>query len=57
MRQKVNKKNMSKNDVNTNSNFKYAEGWQRHSHLGFCGKVADPLSDALGENYQVNKSC
>lgn len=36
------------------SNFKHAEGWQRHSHLGFCGKDADPLSDALAENYQIN---
>lgn len=28
--------------------FEYAEGWRRHSHLGFCAKDADPLSDALG---------
>jgi LmbE family N-acetylglucosaminyl deacetylase len=28
--------------------FEYAEGWRRHSHLGFCGPDADPLSDALG---------
>jgi hypothetical protein len=47
MPQKINKKNLSRNDVNANSNFKYTEGWQRHSHLGFCGKDADPLSDAL----------
>jgi LmbE family N-acetylglucosaminyl deacetylase len=38
------------------SNFKHAEGWLRHSHLGFCDKDADPLSDALGENYRVNKN-
>lgn len=27
--------------------FKYAEGWIRHSHLGFCNKDADPLADIL----------
>lgn len=34
--------------------YKHAEGWMQHSHLGFCGPDADPLKDALGENY---KSC
>lgn len=29
--------------------FKHAEGWRRHSHLGFCAENADPLSQALGE--------
>ena len=27
--------------------FEYAEGWRRHSHLGFCDEDADPLRDAL----------
>lgn len=27
--------------------FKYAEGWIRHSHLGFCGKDDNPLEDIL----------
>jgi LmbE family N-acetylglucosaminyl deacetylase len=36
--------------------FKHAEGWQRHTHLGFCVKDSDPLSDALGESYFVNKN-
>ena len=27
--------------------FEYAEGWRRHSHLGFCGPDDDPLRDAL----------
>jgi hypothetical protein len=27
--------------------FAYAEGWRRHSHLGFCGPDDDPLADAL----------
>ena len=25
--------------------FKYAEGWRRHLHLGFCGPDDDPLRD------------
>ena len=36
--------------------FKYAEGWRRHLHLGFCAPEADPLAQALGKNYLVNKS-
>ena len=33
--------------------FEYAEGWRRHSHLGFCDENADPLEDALQEKYLV----
>jgi LmbE family N-acetylglucosaminyl deacetylase len=29
--------------------FEYAEGWRRHSHLGFCAESADPLYEALSE--------
>jgi LmbE family N-acetylglucosaminyl deacetylase len=29
--------------------FKYAEGWRRHLHLGFCGAEDDPLRDVLKE--------
>jgi hypothetical protein len=35
-------------------NFKYAEGWRRHLHLGFCGPEADPLRKALGKKCLVN---
>ncbi len=28
---------------------RYAEGWRRHSHLGFSARKADPLRDILGE--------
>jgi N-acetylglucosamine malate deacetylase 1 len=35
--------------------FKYAEGWRRHLHYGYCGPEADPLANALKENYLVNK--
>jgi len=34
--------------------FAYAEGWRRHSHLGFCEEAADPLAQALGERVLVN---
>ena len=36
--------------------FRLAEGWRRHLHLGFCGPADDPLKDALGRNYLVNKA-
>jgi hypothetical protein len=28
--------------------FTWAEGWRRHSHVGFSAKDGDPLADALG---------
>ncbi len=34
--------------------FSFAEGWRRHSHLGFCGENDDPLAEALGERVLVN---
>src|SRR5262249_36830980 len=36
--------------------FRYAEGWRRHSHLGFCAAQADPLRDALAGFYLLNKT-
>lgn len=30
--------------------YEHAEGWRRHSHLGFCAENADPLSEALSDN-------
>lgn len=35
--------------------FRYAEGWRRHSHLGFCDENADPLLEALGTLVLVNE--
>ena len=29
--------------------FAYAEGWRKHSHLGFCSATTDPLSEVLGQ--------
>ena len=34
--------------------FRVAEGWRRHSHMGFGAPDADPLRDALGRKYLVN---
>ena len=36
--------------------FKHAEGWRRHLHCGYCGPDADPLAEALGRNYLINKA-
>ncbi len=33
--------------------FKYAEGWRRHLHLGFCGPDDDPLRTTLKERVLV----
>ncbi|MEZ5433077.1 MAG: hypothetical protein R3F31_18345 [Verrucomicrobiales bacterium] len=34
----------------------YAEGWRRHSHLGFSAKEIDPLKDALGRHYWIDEA-
>lgn len=34
--------------------FHHAEGWRRHSHLGFAASAVDPLRDALGERCLVD---
>ena len=34
--------------------FTHAEGWRRHSHLGFSPKETDPLTAALGKNCSIN---
>jgi hypothetical protein len=35
--------------------FTHAEGWRRHSHLGFSAEDTDPLATALGKNYLLNR--
>jgi LmbE family N-acetylglucosaminyl deacetylase len=30
--------------------FRYAEGWRRHSHLGFCAPETDPLASSIAEH-------
>ena len=36
--------------------FEYAEGWRRHSHLGFASAPADPLSLLLGPDCWVDSA-
>ncbi len=37
--------------------FDYAEGWRRHSHLGFAASEEfDPLIDAIGDSVQENNN-
>ena len=36
--------------------FEYAEGWRRHSHLGYSAKEIDPLSVALGDLCLVDEA-
>ena len=42
-------KDMSKEIGRMSGKFKYAEGWVRHSHLGFCDKDDNPLADMLNK--------
>jgi LmbE family N-acetylglucosaminyl deacetylase len=36
--------------------FRHAEGWRRHSHLGFSSRDEDPLAQALGPHLLVNQA-
>ncbi len=36
--------------------FRLAEGWRRHLHLGFSVTDIDPLADALGKDWLVNRA-
>jgi LmbE family N-acetylglucosaminyl deacetylase len=36
--------------------FRFAEGWRRHSHIGFSSADVDPLRDSLGKNYLINQA-
>ena len=36
--------------------FKHAEGWRRHSYLGFSGAPTDPLRDALGKSFALSSA-
>jgi N-acetylglucosamine malate deacetylase 1 len=35
--------------------FAHAEGWRRHSHLGFSANDIDPLQEVLGSDYLPNR--
>ena len=45
---------MSRAVAKLSRRFTHAEGWRRHSHLGFCDEGADPLRMALGNNCRLN---
>jgi len=47
---------MSRDVGRMSRRYPFAEGWRRHLHLGFCGPEADPLKDALGRDYLVNRA-
>ena len=47
---------MSREVGRLSGRFQHAEGWRRHLHYGFCGPEADPLNDALGKNYRVDRT-
>jgi len=48
--------NMSLEIGKMSGRFKYAEGWRRHLHLGFCSPEADPLRETLGKDFLVNQN-
>ena len=48
--------NMCREVGRLSGRFKCAEGWRRHLHLGFSAAEADPLAEALGKLYLVNKA-
>ncbi len=47
---------MSRTVGRLSGRFLHAEGWRRHSHLGFSSKEIDPLAAALGKDYLVNQT-
>ena len=48
--------NMSLEVGKMSKRFKCAEGWRRHLHLGMAAEDNDPLREALGRNYLINKT-
>jgi LmbE family N-acetylglucosaminyl deacetylase len=46
---------MSRSVARMSGVFKEAEGWRRHLAAGFCDPADDPLRDALGKHYMLNK--
>jgi LmbE family N-acetylglucosaminyl deacetylase len=48
--------NMARSLGRMSRRFRHAEGWRRHSPMGFCAPEADPLRAALGKKYLVNRT-
>ena len=51
----VSMEELSRETGKLSGRFEYAEGWRRHSHLGFCTPDADPLHDALKDFAVINE--
>ena len=47
----LNMESMTKQVGEQSALFEYAEGWQPHSHMGFCDRDANPLKDALANHF------
>ena len=47
---------MSKEVGQQSGEFEHAEGWRRHSHLGFASEEQDPLKEALGDSMKINQA-
>ena len=47
--------NLSSEVGTMSGKFEHAEGWCRHSHLGYSAAETDPLAQALGDKYLVNE--
>jgi hypothetical protein len=47
---------MSREVGTMSGRFQHAEGWRRHSHLGFSRTDLDPLKEILGKDYLVNQA-
>ena len=45
---------MSRDVGRMSGRFRLAEGWRRHSHMGFCSPEANPLADVLGKRCWKN---
>jgi LmbE family N-acetylglucosaminyl deacetylase len=47
---------MSREVGRMSKKFQHAEGWRRHLHYGFSAQDRDPLREALGRKYLVNRA-
>jgi len=47
---------MSRTVAKMTHGFEHAEGWRRHSHLGFSATDSDPLKDILGADFAADTS-
>lgn len=46
---------MSRDVGKLSRKFQFAEGWRRHSHLGFSATDSDPLREILKDDYLIRK--